>query len=225
MKVMNILRSVYRYSVWIRVFVLSVSTIGATGAMHAFSHGFVWAQSSMLTQYREASYAVVQRIAQSYGFVMASSEVDEELGDAGSSYQAMCTYEAIKQGVNPALACANMIVESSGNPRAVSHKGAIGLMQVMPENWKACASTCQLTGPKDLRKPRLNICCGVWWLNYELKRHNDNPAHALEAYNGGPDAVRVIRRCGDLNAKCLGGYTESVRHRNKVLVRVARALS
>jgi soluble lytic murein transglycosylase-like protein len=72
--------------------------------------------------------------------------------------------------------------ESGGNPRAVSHAGAAGLMQLMP-------STAQQLGVEDRFHPEQNINGGTAYLDALLTRYHDNLPLALAAYNAGPAAV------------------------------------
>jgi hypothetical protein len=72
--------------------------------------------------------------------------------------------------------------ESGGNARAVSHAGAQGLMQLMPE-------TAAGLGVQDSFQPEQNVRGGSTYLDALLTRYHDNVALALAAYNAGPEAV------------------------------------
>lgn len=74
-------------------------------------------------------------------------------------------------------------VESSGNPHAVSPKGAMGLMQVMPETWAALRARHGLG--EDPFDPRDNILAGAAYLR-EMHDRYGSIAGMLAAYNAGP---------------------------------------
>lgn len=84
--------------------------------------------------------------------------------------------------VDPALVRAVIETESNWNPSAVSRKGAIGLMQLIP-------ATAQRFGVSDVFNPRQNIEGGVQYLKGLLERYNGNLDLALAAYNAGEGAV------------------------------------
>ncbi len=72
--------------------------------------------------------------------------------------------------------------ESNGNVQAVSHAGAQGLMQLMPQ-------TAMELGVQDSFQPDQNVRGGSAYLDALLTRYHDNLALALAAYNAGPAAV------------------------------------
>lgn len=88
--------------------------------------------------------------------------------------------------VDSALIRAIIMAESSNNPRAVSHRGAQGLMQLMP-------TTARSLGVEDAFDPALNIDGGVRYLKQLIDRFDGNIELALAAYNAGS---RYVRRYG-----------------------------
>ena len=89
---------------------------------------------------------------------------------------------ANRHNMDPALIRAVIQTESNWNPRAYSHKGAGGLMQLIP-------TTAQRYGAYDVFDPQQNIDAGVKYLRTLLQRYNGNLELALAAYNAGEGAV------------------------------------
>jgi len=85
--------------------------------------------------------------------------------------------------IPPALVRAIMAAESNFNPKAVSPKGAQGLMQLMPET----AAEMFVT---DVFDPKQNILGGVRYLRVLANRFNGDMVHIVAAYNAGPEAVK-----------------------------------
>lgn len=90
-------------------------------------------------------------------------------------YRAYAREQAQRYGLDPALVEAVMAAESAGNPNAVSKKGAIGLMQLMPETARELG-----VNPKD---PLQNIEGGVRYLKQQVDRYGVEGG--LAAYNAG----------------------------------------
>jgi len=76
-----------------------------------------------------------------------------------------------------------MAVESGFNPRAVSHKGAAGLMQLMP-------GTAKEMYVSDVWSPSQNIEGGARYLRILANQYEGDLTKTLAAYNAGPEAVR-----------------------------------
>jgi soluble lytic murein transglycosylase-like protein len=84
--------------------------------------------------------------------------------------------------LDPRLIHALISVESGYNPQAISPKGAVGLMQLMP-------ATARRYGVQDIRDPRQNIEGGVRYFSDLLRLFNQDVSLALAAYNAGENAV------------------------------------
>ena len=90
---------------------------------------------------------------------------------------------AAKYALDPNLVAAVIWAESSGDPKAVSTKGASGLMQLM-------AGTARDMGVSNVLDPSQYIDGGSRYLREMLDRHDGDLSLALAAYNAGPEAVR-----------------------------------
>lgn len=119
-----------------------------------------------------------------YVLIMREKRVllDKKLGDNISQYDELIIRASEKHKIEPALVKAIIKAESNFNHRAVSPKGAKGLMQLMP----ATASSLQV---QDSFHPETNIEGGVKYLRYLLNYFNGNLHLALAAYNAGENAV------------------------------------
>lgn len=94
---------------------------------------------------------------------------------------------AYEDQVDPALVAAVILVESKFNEGAASHRGAHGLMQIMPDTGKWIAEEMGLPDytPDKLNDVQTNIQMGTWYLAYLLKEYDGNKVLALAAYNAG----------------------------------------
>ena len=104
-------------------------------------------------------------------------------GTKSEPYEQLISTHATTHGVSADLVRAVIQAESAFNPRAVSVKGAMGLMQLMPE-------TAKEYGVLDAFNPSQNIRAGVAYLKSLLVKYSQNVELALAAYNAGPGAVK-----------------------------------
>src|SRR5499426_4117405 len=124
--------------------------------------------------YQRVAYAVPatrepQRPSADYGLY------SREIAEASARY-----------GVPERLIWAVIRVESGFDPRAVSPKGARGLMQLMPE-------TAAILGVRDIFNPRENIHGGARHLRGMMDRFNHDLPMAIAAYNAGDRPVAAFR--------------------------------
>ena len=110
-------------------------------------------------------------------------------GECGEPCQP-CTVAEMHAGIDrqtAALVEAVIHQESRGNPKAVSNKGATGLMQIMPDTAKDIAKALGVTN-YDLKDPKTNRLFGEFYLRQMLDQFG-NAQLALAAYNAGPGRV------------------------------------
>jgi soluble lytic murein transglycosylase-like protein len=122
-------------------------------------------------------------------------------------YSESIRQEARRFDVDPGLVQAVIAAESNFDPKAVSPKGARGLMQLMP-------ATATRFGVKDVFDPAQNIAGGVAYLRYLLDMFEGDLVLALAAYNAGEGIVQS--RGG------LPNYRETRDYVDRVLSRYGR---
>ncbi len=94
----------------------------------------------------------------------------------------MVVRTARRHGIDPHLARAVVTAESDFDPNVLSHAGAMGLMQLMPE-------TAKDLGVSDPWDPEQNVDGGVRYLGQMIRRFDGDVGKALMAYNWGPSNV------------------------------------
>lgn len=156
------------------------------GARPAHAQIFSWVDAN--------GSLVVSNVAPGTNMGVASYEVPAAEGiratrfvapDKSRSYDTLIDEHAERQGVRKDLVRAVIQVESGFNPRAVSNKGAIGLMQLMPGT--AAALGVNPWSPRD------NLRGGIGYLASLLRDFDGNTRLALIAYNAGPSHARDVR--------------------------------
>jgi hypothetical protein len=126
---------------------------------------------------------------------------------AGGWADAIAT-TAGRHGLDPALLAAMVQVESNFHPRAVSPKGARGLLQLMP-------ATARRFGVDDPFDPEQNLEGGAQYFRWLLDRFQGRTDLALAAYNAGEGAV-------DRHGRRIPPYDETLRYVNRILERAIR---
>jgi len=124
----------------------------------------------------------VQRVA----YAVAAREVQRPATSDYGLYSREIAEASARYGVPERLIWAVIRVESGFDPRAVSSKGARGLMQLMPE-------TAALLGVRELFNPRENINAGTRHLRGMMDRFHYDLPMAIAAYNAGDRPVAAFR--------------------------------
>jgi soluble lytic murein transglycosylase-like protein len=101
---------------------------------------------------------------------------------ARNPYANLIRAAAAKHGVDEKLITHVIAVESNFNPRAASHKRALGLMQLLP-------ATAAKYSVSNILDPAENIDAGTHYLKDLLAQYKGNTSLALAAYNAGPQMV------------------------------------
>lgn len=109
--------------------------------------------------------------------------VPPELEKPKPTIQEVVSAASDKHQIDPDLITSVIHAESAFNPKAVSPKGAQGLMQLMP-------GTASSLGVADAFDPQANVDAGTKYLRDLLLRYNGDIARALAAYNAGPLRVQ-----------------------------------
>ena len=127
---------------------------------------------------------------------------------SASAFDSLVIEHATRQALRPELVRAVIQVESGFNPHAVSAKGAMGLMQLMP-------ATARSLGVRNAYDPAENIRGGTTYLRRLLDRYDGNEELALAAYNAGAGAV-------DRYGKQVPAYRETRDYVKKVSAKAGR---
>jgi len=108
------------------------------------------------------------------------------------AYTELIRQYAEEYDLDPYLVTAIMRCESSNDPAAVSHKGAIGLMQIMPDTGAWIAHKLDLDDiyqVDQLYEPETNIRFSCWYLRFLTNRLNGDRTCIIAAYNAGHGSV------------------------------------
>jgi soluble lytic murein transglycosylase-like protein len=140
----------------------------------------------------------------------AGDRYDQQLLAKATQYDAIIEHAAVSSAVEPNLLRAVIVVESGFNSRAVSKRGAVGLMQLMPQ-------TASRFGVSNRYDARENVHAGARYLKFLMDHFGHDVRLALAAYNAGEDAVE---RCGGQ----IPPFTETMAYVPRVL-KIYRMLS
>jgi soluble lytic murein transglycosylase-like protein len=128
---------------------------------------------------------------------------DMQLLAKATQYDSIIEHAAVAAAVEPNLLRAVIVVESGFNSHALSKRGAVGLMQLMP----ATASRFGVSNPYDARE---NVHAGARYLKFLIDRFGHDVRLALAAYNAGEDAV-------DRNGGQIPPFSETMAYVPRVL--------
>ena len=134
---------------------------------------------------------------------LSGERYDAQLLAKATQYDGLIEGAASSASVDANLLRAVIVVESGFNPRAVSKKGALGLMQLMP-------ATAARFGATNAMDPRQNVAAGARYLKFLMDRFGHNVRLALAAYNAGEEAV-------DRNGGQIPPFTETMAYVPRVL--------
>lgn len=124
--------------------------------------------------------------------------------DAGASYDQIIDKYAEEYRLDPQLIRSMIATESAFNPRAVSRKGARGLMQLMP-------ATAARHGVRNVFDPEENIRGGMEHMRFLLDTFGNNLTLSLAAYNAGENIVQRLGRIP--NFKETHDYVRTIKRR------------
>ena len=111
-------------------------------------------------------------------------------------YENIVDKYAKQYNMDASLAAGIIFTESGFTPNAKSHRGAIGLMQIMPETgeWIAHNINDKNYSTAKLYDPETNIHYGMWYLSFLMKEFNNNEILVAAAYNAGHGQIEEWRR-------------------------------
>lgn len=178
-----------------RAYLSSLMLCGGMLGGHFVAHSWVAIESAVLREANAFYASTIDSAASALGYEKPNQ-------DKRLTITEFAELEAMRAGLNPDLITAVIKAESNNNPSAKSHKGAIGLMQVMPANAEKCGLEIN-----ELWDERKNISCGIKFLKSALKTQKTIDL-ALKEYNGGPSCAE---------SKC----AESEKYAKKVLTYMA----
>jgi Transglycosylase SLT domain len=130
---------------------------------------------------------VFSNVADDTSEPVPAAEIDRLADEVPAPLRALVDTISRNHGVDPALVRAVIKTESNFNRFAVSNKGALGLMQLIPD-------TGRRYGVRDFFDPQQNVDGGVRYLRFLLDKFNGNLDLSLAAYNAGENLVERLGR-------------------------------
>lgn len=138
---------------------------------------YFWYAEVQPASSKKSSVAVVEERAKAV-VNKSKSQGCERYSKSVARWCDLITKYSKEFGVDPDLIAAVITVESAGNPDAISHSGAVGLMQIMPKDGKAATFMCP-NGPcfknrpstSRLKNPDFNVMYGTRMLSGLIKKY------------------------------------------------------
>ena len=190
---LNKIQSIYYLLTVIFVFVFSAAVcVHADIYMYIDADGVMHFTNAPTASDRDYRVYIRERSSYRPSAFYSSDKYDDLISQASKQY-----------GVDSLLVKAIIKAESDFDPKAVSRKGAMGLMQIMPENFQHL----DIENPFD---PQENIMGGTRYFRYLYDRFDGKLALSLAAYNAGPTAV-------DSYNKTIPPYRETEQYVQRVL--------
>ncbi len=186
-----------------------VLLLAAAGPVHADIYAFTdeHGVTHLTNVPADARFKVLLRSAPEV--TEAGRPLDASLLVRAGKFDPIIEAAAASTDLEPELLRAVIVVESGFDAKAVSPKGAQGLMQLMP-------ATARAYGARDAKDPHQNVHAGARYLRYLMDRYANDLELALAAYNAGETAV-------DRHRGRVPPFGETQRYVPRVL-RVYRAL-
>jgi len=170
-----------------RYLILAALMVGAAGQARATMYQCVDASGSVrftdVLESRNCAPVVFNDRKTTFGPSTAYSGRSALLERLAAKYERYIRYYGVRYNIDPHLIRAIIRCESGFNPKAVSKKGAQGLMQLMP-------ATARELKVADAFDPEANIDGGTRYLRSLLNTFSQDLRLALAAYNAGPTIVR-----------------------------------
>jgi soluble lytic murein transglycosylase-like protein len=182
-----------------------IATLLAASAAAAHSQIYTYVDADGLRHYTDVPdnnrYRLL--ILSPHDRTASGDRYDAMLLARAGQYDSIIEKAATSASVEPNLLRAVIVVESGFNSRAVSKRGAVGLMQLMP----ATATRFGVSNPYD---PLQNVHGGARYLKFLIDRFGQDVRLALAAYNAGEDAV-------DRNGGRIPPFSETMAYVPRVL--------
>lgn len=173
--------SLFKYSSFLLIPVLACSLMTNVAVADVYKYRDVYGRIHLTDQPMKGQVKLL-KVYRMGGSKRKSSGGADIIKRRRNTYAAMINRVAEEQQLHPELIHAVVRAESAYNPDAVSSKGAVGLMQLMP-------ATAERFGVGDRQDPQQNLNGGARYLRLLLGMFDNDLDLALAAYNAGENAV------------------------------------